>query len=50
MNVAVPVLIGFVHGDIWGSLLLAGFLRLVLSQHFHLPDQLSGTYLGQSGL
>jgi len=34
MNVAVPVLIGFLHGDIWGSLLLAGFLRLVLSQHF----------------
>lgn len=34
MNVAMPVLIGFVHGDIWGSLLLAGFLRLVLSQHF----------------
>lgn len=34
MNVGVPVLIGLLHGDIWGSFLLAGFLRLTLSQHF----------------
>jgi len=34
MNVGLPVLLGWLHGDIWGSLLLAGFLRLVLSQHF----------------
>jgi stearoyl-CoA desaturase (Delta-9 desaturase) len=34
MNVGVPLLLGYVHGDIWGSLLLLGFLRLVLSQHF----------------
>lgn len=34
MNLGLPLLIGFIHGDIWGSLLLLGFLRLVLSQHF----------------
>jgi stearoyl-CoA desaturase (Delta-9 desaturase) len=34
MNIGVPVLLGWLHGDIWGMLLLAGFLRLVLSQHF----------------
>jgi stearoyl-CoA desaturase (delta-9 desaturase) len=34
MNVGVPLLLGYLHGDIWGSLLLLGFLRLVLSQHF----------------
>lgn len=34
MNVGVPVLLGWLHGDIWGSFLLAGFLRLTLSQHF----------------
>lgn len=34
MNVGLPVLLGWIHGDIWASLLLAGFLRLVLSQHF----------------
>lgn len=34
MNIAVPVAIGYYHGDIWGCLLLLGFLRLVLSQHF----------------
>lgn len=34
MNVGVPVLLGVLHGDIWGSFLLAGFLRLTLSQHF----------------
>ena len=34
MNIAVPLAIGYYHGDIWGSLLLVGFFRLVLSQHF----------------
>ena len=34
MNLGVPLLLGLLHGDVWGSLLLAGFLRLVLSQHF----------------
>ncbi len=34
MNVGVPALIGILHGDLWGSLLLVGFLRLVVSQHF----------------
>ena len=33
MNVGIPVLFGLLHGDIWGSLLLAGLLRLVVSQH-----------------
>ncbi len=34
MNIGVPVLIGLVHGDVMGCLLLLGFLRLVLSQQF----------------
>ncbi len=34
MNIGVPVLIGVVHHDIAGCLLLLGFLRLVLSQQF----------------
>jgi len=34
MNIALPVLLGWLHGDILASLLLAGFLRLTLSQHF----------------
>ncbi len=34
MNVGVPLLLGWLHGDFWGSLLLVGFLRLVVSQHF----------------
>lgn len=33
MNIGVPALIGWLHGDIIASLLLAGLLRLVLSQH-----------------
>lgn len=34
MNLGLPLLLGWLHGDVWGSLLLAGFLRLVVSQHF----------------
>lgn len=33
MNIGLPALIGWLHGDILASLLLAGLLRLVLSQH-----------------
>lgn len=33
MNIGVPVIIGALHGDILASLLLAGLLRLVVSQH-----------------
>lgn len=33
MNIGLPALVGFLHGDIIASLLLAGLLRLVLSQH-----------------
>jgi stearoyl-CoA desaturase (delta-9 desaturase) len=33
-NVGIPLLLGVVFGDIIGMLLLAGVLRLVLSQHF----------------
>lgn len=34
MNIGLPALLGWIHGDIIASLLLAGLLRLVLSQHF----------------
>jgi stearoyl-CoA desaturase (delta-9 desaturase) len=33
MNIGLPALIGYLHGDVVASLLLAGLLRLVLSQH-----------------
>ena len=33
MNVGVPLLLGWMHGDIWGSLMLGGLLRLVVSHH-----------------
>lgn len=32
-NIGLPALLGWLHGDIVASLLLAGLLRLVLSQH-----------------
>lgn len=34
MNIGVPVALGWYNGDVWGGLLLLGFLRLTLSQHF----------------
>ncbi|MCP4060416.1 MAG: acyl-CoA desaturase, partial [Pseudoalteromonas sp.] len=34
MNVGLPLVLGLLVGDVWGMLLLAGLLRLVLSQHF----------------
>ncbi|HEY5755501.1 MAG TPA: acyl-CoA desaturase [Steroidobacter sp.] len=33
MNLGLPLLLGLINGDIWGSLLLGGFLRLVVSHH-----------------
>jgi len=33
MNIGLPALIGWIHGDVIASLLLSGLLRLVLSQH-----------------
>jgi stearoyl-CoA desaturase (delta-9 desaturase) len=33
MNFGIPLLLGWMHGNIWGSLLLGGFLRLVVSHH-----------------
>lgn len=33
MNVAVPMLVGYLLGDMWGGLLLMGFLRLVICHH-----------------
>ena len=33
MNIGLPALLGYIHGNIIASLLLAGLLRLVLSQH-----------------
>jgi len=32
-NFGIPLLVGFALGDIWGSLLLVGVLRLVVSHH-----------------
>ncbi len=34
MNIGLPAFIGYLLGDVIGGLLLLGFLRLVLSQHF----------------
>jgi len=33
MNVGVPLMLGALNGNIWGSLLLGGLLRLVVSHH-----------------
>jgi stearoyl-CoA desaturase (delta-9 desaturase) len=33
-NIALPLVVGWLVGDIWGVFLLAGVLRLVLSHHF----------------
>ncbi len=34
MNIGVPVLAGWLAGDLWGVVLLMGLVRLVLSHHF----------------
>lgn len=33
-NIGLPALFGWMVGDVWGALVLAGLLRLVLSHHF----------------
>ena len=33
-NFGLPIMAGLITGDVWGTLLLAGFLRLVVSHHF----------------
>lgn len=33
-NIAIPVGLGLAYGDLWGFVLVAGFLRLVVSHHF----------------
>jgi stearoyl-CoA desaturase (delta-9 desaturase) len=33
-NFGLPALAGLITGDLWGTLLVAGFLRLVVSHHF----------------
>lgn len=33
MNIGVPVALGLIFGDVWGMLLLAGFLRIVTAHH-----------------
>jgi len=33
MNVGLVALVGWLSGDLWGTLLLAGFLRLVINHH-----------------
>jgi stearoyl-CoA desaturase (Delta-9 desaturase) len=33
-NFGLPLLVGFLTGDVWGVFLLAGVLRLVVSHHF----------------
>lgn len=34
MNIGLPALVGILSGDVWGVLLVAGLLRLVLNHHF----------------
>lgn len=33
MNVALPAVVGWLSGDLWGTVLLAGLLRLVINHH-----------------
>jgi len=32
-NLGIPIVVGLILGDVWGSLLLVGFMRLVVSHH-----------------
>ena len=34
MNIALPAMVGWLAGDLWGTVLLAGLLRLVVNHHF----------------
>jgi stearoyl-CoA desaturase (Delta-9 desaturase) len=33
MNIGLPLVVGWLSGDVWGTLLLAGLLRLVINHH-----------------
>ena len=33
MNIGLPLLVGVLSGDVWGTLMLAGVLRLVVNHH-----------------
>lgn len=33
MNIVLPALVGWLSGDLWGTVLLAGLLRLVINHH-----------------
>ena len=33
LNIGLPLLLGWLHGEVWGMFLLAGVLRLVVSHH-----------------
>jgi stearoyl-CoA desaturase (delta-9 desaturase) len=33
MNIGLPALLGWLSGDLWGTILLAGLLRLVINHH-----------------
>ena len=48
-NLVVPLLLGYWHGKLWGVVLLAGVLRLVLNHHFaFLINSLAHIWGGQS--
>lgn len=34
MNIALPALVGWLSGDLWGTVVLAGLVRLVVNHHF----------------
>ncbi len=34
INFGIPIVLGLIHGDLWGMLLLAGVARLFISHHF----------------
>lgn len=34
MNILIPVMLGLIFGDVWGMVLMAGFLRIVATHHF----------------
>lgn len=33
-TIVLPMILGYLNGDVWGTLLLAGFFRLFLNHHF----------------
>ncbi len=48
-NSVLPLLIGYLHGNLWGTLLLAGVLRIVLNHHFtFLINSLAHIWGGQN--